>query len=150
MKNHLTKITSSMFSRVARGFTLVELLIVITIMLVMVGVAIPTIRLLVKGDKVREAAREVNLFIESARAEAIINGHAGVWLERDKDLNKVTRIFKVKRPAKYGGDFKDIVCYVRPIDVSPEPATGPAFDTTQFEVYFKEDENSLLRVTAGG
>lgn len=132
-------------TRIRAGLTLVELLIVIAIMLVLVGIAIPSIRMLTRGDSVREAAREVNLFIESARSDAIANGFAGVWLERGKRGNKVTRIYKVKRPPKYRGDFANVKCYVRPITLG----TGN-FDLTQFYVYFVQSENTLLQPTADG
>lgn len=142
-------------TRLAAGFTLIELLIVITIMLVLVGIAIPAVRTLTRSDSVREAAREVNLFIESARADAIINGFAGVWLERDpNDLNKVRRIFKVKRPPKYQGDFENVQCFVQPMTVpnvlpsSPDYRVNP-LDTTRFTVYFRRAENSLFELING-
>ncbi|MEE2640782.1 MAG: type II secretion system protein [Planctomycetota bacterium] len=135
------------------GFTLVELLVVIAIMLILVGVAIPTIRLLTKGDKVREAARGVNVFIESAQKEAMVEGFAGIWLERDQGGNKVTRIFKIRRPPKYSGDFADATCYVQPVpDTSDDDNDGNTteFSTTRFNAYFLQNENSLFGPTASG
>lgn len=132
--------------KIQNGFTLVEILIVIAIMLVLVSIAIPALRTLTKSDTVREAAREVNLFIESARSDAIVNGFAGVWLERNGDLNEVTRIFKVKRPPRYRGDFADVKCYVQPIAT----ANTDPFDTTQFNIYFLQSENSLFFQNANG
>ena len=57
-----------MIDRKRFGITLVELLIVIGIMLVIVGIAIPAIRTLTEGDTIREASRQLNLFIEAERA----------------------------------------------------------------------------------
>ena len=135
------------------GFTLVELLMVIAIMLVLVGVAIPTIRTLTKSDTVREAAREVNTFIESARSDAIINGYGGIWLERDRGGNKVTRIFKVKRPPKYSGDFQGTNCFVEPVqDTADDDGDGNTteYSPTRFNLYFVRAQNMLFEQTAGG
>lgn len=135
--------------RAANGFTLVELMIVIAIMLVVVGIAIPALRTLTKGDSVREAARTVNLFIESARSDAIVNEFGGVWLERNDNANEVTRIFKVKRPPRYSGDFADVKCYVQLIHTTPGDTTTP-FDTTEFNILFRQSENSLFYPNASG
>ncbi|MEC9091284.1 MAG: prepilin-type N-terminal cleavage/methylation domain-containing protein [Planctomycetota bacterium] len=123
----------------SRGFTLVELMIVIAIMLVMVGVAIPTIRLLTKGDKVREATREINLFIESARADAVNRGFGGIWIVRsENNFNKSTRIFKVKRSQRYSGDFENVKAFI-----------VPSLDGSLLNVYLVESENVLCRLPGG-
>ena len=104
-----------MINRNRAGITLIELLIVIAIMLVIVGIAIPSIRTLTEGDAIREASRQLNLFIESERASAVENGFGGIWMERnEKDPNKVTRIYRVKKQDVYTGDFADSVAVVTP------------------------------------
>lgn len=90
------------------AFTLIELLVVIGIMLVLVAVALPSIRMLTKGNSVREAARVVNTFIESARSDAATNEFGGIWIERsERDPNKATRIYKIRRPQTYSGDTQN-------------------------------------------
>lgn len=130
MNHPISKITR-------RAFTLVELLIVIAIMLVLVGVAIPTLRLLTKGDTVREAAREINVFVDSARSDAISKGFGGIWIKREDDFNKSIRVFKVKAAQRYTGDFDDVTAYVS------SPSGG------LFSVYLVASENSLVALPNG-
>lgn len=55
----------------ARGFTLVEMLLVIAIMAILMGIAIPTYRELVADQKVRAVATTLHSSMLLARAEAI-------------------------------------------------------------------------------
>ena len=75
------KITRSATSR--QAFTLVELLIVIAIITILAAVTLPTVKTLLHGQKVTQAARMVQAHIESARARAIASGsYVAVILER--------------------------------------------------------------------
>ncbi len=63
--------------------TLIELLMVISIMTLLMAVAIPAVRPAFKDRTLREAARQVNTFIAGARARAQAVGRpVGVWIER--------------------------------------------------------------------
>jgi prepilin-type N-terminal cleavage/methylation domain-containing protein len=55
------------------GLTLVELLVVITILLIVAGVVLPMAQPALKGRTVREAARQVQVFLAAAQAKAIAN-----------------------------------------------------------------------------
>lgn len=57
--------------RHARGFTLVELMIVVTLMAVMLGIAAPSFRDFVAGQRVKTAAGEYSSSLVQARSEAI-------------------------------------------------------------------------------
>ena len=62
-------------SKIMRSaFTLVELLVVIAIITLLAAVSLPTVRTLLHGQKVTQAARMVQAHIESARARAIASG----------------------------------------------------------------------------
>ena len=66
-----------------RGLTLIELLMVISIMTILMVIAIPLIRPAFKDRYVREAARQVSTFFAGAQARAADLGRpVGVWIER--------------------------------------------------------------------
>lgn len=90
-----------------RGFTLVELLVVIFIMLLITAVTIPVIAPSVKNRDVREAARMIDVFINGARSRAKLNGHIyGVMLERMPGMpNGVVALSYCEQPDTYTGDY---------------------------------------------
>lgn len=55
------------------GFTLVELLIVIGLLLLLAGMTVSAINLTVDGDKVRNGSRQVQSYLEGARDRAIFS-----------------------------------------------------------------------------
>lgn len=57
--------------RHARGFTLVELMIVVTLLAVMLGIAAPSFRDFMAGQRVKTAAGEYSSTLVQARSEAI-------------------------------------------------------------------------------
>jgi prepilin-type N-terminal cleavage/methylation domain-containing protein len=65
------------------GMTLVELLVVLTIALMLAAVTIPRLRPDLERSRIREAARSVQLYLSSARNQAITSGRScGVQIER--------------------------------------------------------------------
>ncbi|HEX3654387.1 MAG TPA: hypothetical protein VHV55_01200, partial [Pirellulales bacterium] len=66
-----------------RATTLLELLVVVTIMLLITGIAIRTVMPAIEGRQIREGARQLNVFINSARNRAMVTGRPmGVWIDR--------------------------------------------------------------------
>jgi type IV fimbrial biogenesis protein FimT len=55
----------------SRGFTLIELMVVVTIAAVMLGIAVPSFTGFVAGQRVKTAASEFAMAVVFARAEAI-------------------------------------------------------------------------------
>ncbi len=95
-------------SRVPRGVTLLELLIVMTIMLMVTAAAIPVMMPALTNRRMREASRLTSSFISGARARAIETGRpAGVMLERFNGLPMAMQLSYVEVPAPYAGDTLD-------------------------------------------
>ncbi len=102
----LRRITNSTDGkRVDRGVTLLELLIVMTIMLMVTAAAIPMMRPALQNRQLREASRLVGTYIQGARARAIELGRpVGIALERDSGKPYCTTLSYVEVPPPYAGD----------------------------------------------
>ena len=103
----------------ARGVTLVELLVVVTILMMLAAFAIPTMRGLTEGRKVREAARAIDVFLTQQKTRAVeLQRPVGVELQRFAVVDSVT------------GDtsYQDDVCTVlRAVEIPP-PYAGDTVD----------------------
>ena len=103
----------------ARGVTLVELLVVVTILMMLAAFAIPVVRPLTEGRRVREATRAVDVFLTQAKTRAIVNQRpAGVLFQRmtQTDLASGNPVYQddacnvlrmVEVPSPYAGDLSD-------------------------------------------
>lgn len=68
---------------VTRGFTLVELLVVLTIFLIVTAIALPTFRQLLNDQKVSQSSRTMVAYLDEARSRAVAEGRfVGVRIER--------------------------------------------------------------------
>lgn len=93
------------------GLTLIELLIVMTIMVLLVGATIPVLSPPGDERKLREASRGINTFISGAQARAVQTGRpVGVMFKRlseqtgDADDRAVClELIYVQAPAPYAG-----------------------------------------------
>jgi len=89
--------------------TLIELLVVVSILLLVALIAIPAVRPGLEGQRTREAARMVNVFISNARNRAEATGRPyGVEIERLTGLPLASAVLhQVEVPPPYAGDFQD-------------------------------------------
>jgi len=94
-------------SGVRYALTLVELLVVMAIIVVMMGVAIPLMRASLEEGKVREGARQVNAFVALAKAHAAESRRDfGIWIERSpNDANAAFEVYLAERPRPFAGDL---------------------------------------------
>ncbi len=88
------------------GLTLLELLVVITIMLILLAVMVPRLRPMMEERRMREAARTVNVFFAAARSRALETGRpVGVAIERLKiQSDAAVTLRMVEVPPVYAGD----------------------------------------------
>jgi len=101
--------------RSRRGMTLVELLVVITIMVVMLGLSATMFKPAGESRRVREAAREVAVYLSSARNRAIETGRpCGVMFRRlSPTMPCAMTIDQCEVPPPYGGDTEGSMAMVQ-------------------------------------
>lgn len=88
-----------------RGVTLIELMVVLTIMLMVTAAAIPIMIPAMQNRRMREASRLVSSYISGARARAIETGRpVGVMFERFNGQPFSMNLSYVEVPQPYGGD----------------------------------------------
>ena len=101
------------------GFTLVELLVVVVILVILVGFTANLIRPFRKGRDIREAARSLNAYLTAAQARAIeLQRPVGVWIRRfdardpslpplsspDPRSDMALELYMAEVPPPYTGD----------------------------------------------
>ena len=117
---------SSKYRLRRHALTLTELLVVVAIVVILAAILLPMIRPALSGQKVREASRQLSVFLTAAQARAVSTGKpAGVWIERaaheptgtaDGDPRWYTsyRLYPAEQPAPYRGDMFDSRVVIRP------------------------------------
>jgi type II secretory pathway pseudopilin PulG len=102
----------------SQGASLLELMVVVVIVLLISAIAMRTIAPMFADRQIREAARAVNVFLNSARNRAIQTGRpAGVWLDRMQGLPEACASLSYAQvPEPYSGDYADsgLVAYIYP------------------------------------
>ena len=126
----------------ARGVTLVELLVVVTILLMLAAFAIPTMRGLTEGRKVREAARAIDVYLTQAKIRALeLQRPVGVVFQRmnlgsaeapDIQLDACTVLRQVEVPPPYAGATFDARIRLTPDDENdPDTLWTLAFNSPE-------------------
>ncbi len=88
------------------GMTLTELLVVVAIMVILIGMAVPMMRNGLEERKLREASRQLNGAFALAKAMAAETGRAaGVWIDTQSGTSYAQQVFLTETPAPFGGDI---------------------------------------------
>jgi type II secretory pathway pseudopilin PulG len=121
------------------AMTMIELLVVITVIMILTAVMIPTIRYQNRNRALRVAERQLNAYIGSAQARAQQLGRpVGIWIERFRnevlpsiaganpglDQNNVTANYAVtvyiaEVPLPYSGDVRDARVRLEQVQLTP-------------------------------
>jgi len=97
----------------ARGVTVLELLIVMTILLMITAATIPIMMPAMANRRLRESSRLVSAFISGARSRAIETGRpVGVVFERFNGLPLAYTMHYVEVPEPYAGESASSACIV--------------------------------------
>ncbi len=94
-------------SKGRRGMTLIELLVVVAIILFAAAIFVPRLKPMMDHSKIREAARVVQLYLSTARNQAMSSGRScGVMIEPLPSENGCSMtLTQVETPPLFGGDF---------------------------------------------
>lgn len=108
------------------GLTLVELLVVVVILVLLIGVALPLAQPALNGRDVREAARQVNAMIAGAKSQAATTGRpAGILIQPDDVTGeRCYSISYAKVPPSYSGELPGMVAWRTNFDTADADALG--------------------------
>ena len=130
------------------GFTLIELMIVIVIMLTVTAVTIPVVAPAIQGQQLREGARILSTFLNAARNRAIESGRpAGVWIERMPGLREAAvNVYFAEVPPVYAGDFLDSSLEAFIVNGLPTDSmmTGTFFNYPRIETNCRDYWNIII------
>lgn len=92
------------------GLTMIELLIVVAVMVILMGLALPMMKTGIEGRRLREAARQVNTGVTLAKALSAETGRfSGLIIDtealpEDATRRFARRLYLAETPPPYGGD----------------------------------------------
>lgn len=146
----------------AKGFTLIELMVVITIVAIIFGYAIPTVRNAVQNDRMTTQANELIADLNLARSEAIKRSANVVVCRRDPTAATPTcstaapypweagRIIYVDADADNAQDAAETILRVRD-SIASEVLTvrGNDAETQSFVSYNQRGMTNLTAVASG-
>ena len=108
--------SSQLPRRQRAGLTLVELLVVVTILVMLIGVTIPLMRSVRNGSQLEAAVRKIESVMNAAKALAITNGRpAGIVFVRDENNPSVAyEVALAESPEPYMGETRGVRVLVFP------------------------------------
>jgi type II secretory pathway pseudopilin PulG len=109
------------------GITLVELLVVISILAVITAVMLPRLRTINKDRNIRESARVVGSLLAKASQSAVNDGTAGVIIERNEN-------FVDDEGVMYGASTMYLMRKVPPYTGDLAPANNLAYPVSEYVI----------------
>jgi len=93
-----------------RGLTLMELLVVVAVMVILLGAALPLLKIGLAGRRTREVSRQLGTYVELAKSASAETGReSGLILQVDtlpeNGLPYVSQLFLAETPRPYAGDI---------------------------------------------
>ena len=94
----------------SRGLTLMELLVVVAVMVILLGAALPLLKIGLAGRRTREVSRQLGTYVELAKSATAETGReAGLILQVDalpeNGLPYVSQLYLAETPRPYAGDM---------------------------------------------
>ena len=131
-------------ARQARGYTLVEILVVLFVLMLLAAIALPTVKDLLSNQKTSRAARNLTAFIDKVRSRAIAEQRPfGILIERGVGsndpygLSQSIRVRQIAGVPPYSGDASNAFA-----TLFPHPS-NPALAIAEFTV----KDNQLLELS---
>ncbi|MCS7238903.1 MAG: prepilin-type N-terminal cleavage/methylation domain-containing protein [Thermoguttaceae bacterium] len=105
------------------GLTLVELLVVVGIILLLLTIIVPRVQPGIEDQRLREAARSLNVFLAAARVRALESGQpVGVAFQRLAEQPNACRVvYQIQLPPPYAGETLDARVCVAINSAGPTP-----------------------------
>ena len=138
-----------------KGFTLVELMVVLAILAIVAFIAVPNFTTLVRDNRVEAQAEELNALLQYARSEAVIRK-----IDTFVTINEATGEISVRPTSETNTEvLRTSTVDVNTVSLKAKPTTiGYRFNGTTtapgFEALICGDGNTesgrLLTVTGGG
>jgi prepilin-type N-terminal cleavage/methylation domain-containing protein len=132
---------------ISRGFTLMELLVVITIMVILTAAMIPVMSVASDARRLREGARLVSTMLASAQSRAISSGRSvGVLFQPMKNNPYACmEMYMVESPQPYSGDASGYRAAIDSsrgtVTLNDGTITGGKFGRPTFSGVFMADKN---------
>lgn len=118
------------------GMTLTELLVVVAVMVILIGMAVPMMRNGLEERKLREASRQLNTAFALAKGIAAETGRAaGIWIDTQTlpGAGSVAgQVFLAETPPPYAGDIVGATARVN-LATSPPQAKFKAVQTMSLQ-----------------
>jgi prepilin-type N-terminal cleavage/methylation domain-containing protein len=119
-KLRLSVMACSPVSSHRKALTLIELLIVMAILSLLAGIALPNIKTMIKQQRLSRSASAIQSYIDAARSKAIGTGQSyGVVIERSGFDSSIARSQSIRlrfayAPPDYSGDVPEALAVVLP------------------------------------